>query len=85
MLTGVQGDISSKRMITVCAFLLVSLAFLVNIFMAIPLQEFVFNGMLYLTGAGLGFSAFEKFSPASKKDLNHHEFEPSSVQEETNL
>ena len=76
MVTGVQGDISSKRMVTLCSFLLVALAFLVNIFMAIPLQEFVFNGMLYLTGAGLGFSAFEKFSPASRNDLNHHDIEP---------
>jgi len=38
-------------------------AFLCNVFMEIPLEPHIFDGMLYLTGAGLGFSAFEKFSP----------------------
>ena len=66
MLKGINGEISSKRTITFLSFLCCMLAFLVNVFMAIPLEPHIFDGMLYLTGAGLGFSAFEKFSPAKQ-------------------
>ena len=30
--------------------------------MDIPLKEYMFEGMLWLAGAGLGFSTVEKFS-----------------------
>ena len=65
MVAGVNDDVSSKRVITFMSFLCCMVAFLCNIFMEITLQEHIFDGMLYLTGAGLGFSAFEKFSPSS--------------------
>ena len=67
MLTGINGEISSKRTITFLSFLCCMLAFLVNVFMQIHLEPHIFDGMLYLTGAGLGFSAFEKFSPSRKE------------------
>jgi len=62
MMSDVDGQISSKRFITIIAFLCLVLAFLCNVFAAIPLQEFVYDGMLYLVGSGLGFSTVEKFS-----------------------
>lgn len=62
MISDVDGQASSKRFITLCAFFCVTLAFLCNIFMQIHLEEFVFDGMMYLTAAGLGFSTVEKFS-----------------------
>ena len=65
MFQGVNDDVSSKRVITFMSFLCCMFAFLCNVFIAIPLEPHIFDGMLYLTGAGLGFSAFEKFSPAS--------------------
>lgn len=65
MFAGVNDDVSSKRVITFMSFLCCMFAFLCNVFMKIHLEEYVFNGMLYLTGAGLGFSAFEKFSPSA--------------------
>ena len=63
MLQGVDGITSSKRVITFVAFICVATAFLLNVFMHIHLEEHVFDGMLYLVMAGLGFSSFEKFSP----------------------
>ncbi len=36
-------------------------AFVANIFCEIPLKEYMFEGMLWLAGAGLGFSTVEKF------------------------
>jgi hypothetical protein len=63
MLKGVKGEISSKRVVTFLAFIWVSIAFLVNVFMQIHLEEHIFDGMLYLVISGMGLSAFEKFSP----------------------
>jgi hypothetical protein len=69
MLSGVTGNISSKRVITSIAFLLCCIAFLANIFGEIPLQQYIWEGMLYLVGAGLGFSTLEHFSkPNSNKE-----------------
>ena len=65
MFAGVNDDVSSKRVITFLSFLCCMFAFLCNVFMEIPLEPHIFDGMLYLTGAGLGFSAFEKFSPSA--------------------
>lgn len=62
MMSDVDGQISSKRVVTLLGFLCLMIAFLVNVFMQIPIEEFVYNGMLYLVAAGLGFTTFEKFS-----------------------
>ena len=62
-LKGLDGHVSSKRLVTMIAFACIVIAFIVNVFMAIPLQEHVYDGMLYLVMAGMGFSSFEKFSP----------------------
>ena len=69
ILSDVDGVLSSKRVITMLSFLCVMTAFCVNLAWSIPLEEFVFNGMLYLTAAGLGFTTFEKFS--RKTGVNH--------------
>lgn len=66
MLADVDGQVSSKRFITIVAFLCLVTAFMCNVFAAIPLQEFVYDGMLYLVGSGLGFSTIEKFSRDGK-------------------
>jgi len=62
MLNGVDGNPSSKRWITFIAFLLVALAFVVNIFFHIPIKQFIFEGMLWLTAAGLGVTSLDHFS-----------------------
>ncbi len=63
LLSDVDGQTSSKRFITLIAFLLLSTAFVCNIFFEIPLQEFVFDGMMYLVCVGLGVTVAEKFKP----------------------
>ena len=68
ILSDVDGQQSSKRFITLIAFALLAIAFLSNIFFEIPLQEFVFNGMMYLVCVGLGVTAAEKFTSNGKKD-----------------
>ena len=62
MMSDSDGQASSKRAITVSAFVLLAVAFLCNIFLDIKLQEFVFDGMMYLVCVGLGVTVAEKFS-----------------------
>jgi hypothetical protein len=76
MFKGVNDDVSSKRVITFMSFLCCMFAFLCNVFMEIPLEPHIFDGMLYLTGAGLGFSAFEKFSPATSVPQSKSDDQP---------
>ena len=66
MLTDINGDISSKRVITFLAFLLCSVAFISNIFWKYEVDSKLFEDMMYIVVAGLGFTATEKF--ASKKE-----------------
>jgi hypothetical protein len=62
MLTGIDGDISSKRVITFLAFLLCSVAFISNIFWKYEVDIKLFENMMYIVIAGLGFTASEKFT-----------------------
>ena len=62
ILNDVDGQKSSKRIITLFAFVMMCIAFISNIFMEIPLQKYVWDGMMYIVGAGLGFTTLEKFS-----------------------
>lgn len=75
-LKGLDGHVSSKRLVTLVSFLCIVIAFTVNVFMEIPLEEHVYEGMLYLVMSGMGFSSFEKFSPKhahSKPEDGHVE------------
>jgi len=65
ILMDVDGQPSSKRLITLISFLLITIAFVANIFIELPLKEYMFEGMLWLAGAGLGFATAEKFSRKS--------------------
>jgi len=63
MLRGVDGDnVSSKRVITFSAFILLTIGYISNIFLDIPLKPFIYDGMLYLVAAGMGITALEKFN-----------------------
>lgn len=61
-----DGKTSSKRVIGSIAFFLMCIAFIANLFFSIPMEEFVFMGMLYVVSGSLGFSVLEHFSPNSK-------------------
>ena len=57
---------SSKRVVTFLAFLLCAIAFLANVFMGKNVAQGLYDGMMYIVIAGLGFTASEKFSPINK-------------------
>ena len=62
LISDVDGQASSKRFITMLSFFCLMLAFIVNVFYQVHLEEFVYDGMMWLCASGLGFSTLEKFS-----------------------
>ena len=62
---GTDDNISSKRLITLLAFVMCSIAFMVDLFTTLTVAPQFFDSMMYIVIAGLGFTASEKFA---KKD-----------------
>lgn len=63
MLTdGTDELISSKRVVTLLAFALCSMAFISDLFWNLSVDPVVFEGMMWIAISGLGFTASEKFS-----------------------
>ena len=62
---GTDNFLSSKRVIAFSAFLLCAMAFCVDLFTNYTVTPALFDSMMYITIAGLGFTASEKFA---KKD-----------------
>ena len=60
---GVDGSVSSKRVITFLAFILCAMGFVVNLFWGFKIDEFIYNSMMYIVVGGLGFTGLEKFAP----------------------
>ena len=58
--------ISSKRVITFLAFLLCAAAFIAMI-CGTHIDQKLFDSMMYIVIAGLGFTASEKFAPTKEK------------------
>jgi len=63
-----KGKPSSKRIITFIAFFLMCVAFIVNLMFKIPMEEFIYEGMLFVVAGGLGFTALEHFSPGASNN-----------------
>jgi hypothetical protein len=70
MMRDTEGNFSSKRFVTVGAFLLLSVAFLVDVFIDINLPEYVWDDMMYIVILGVGFTASERFSTKKPKENN---------------
>ena len=58
-------SISSKRVITFLAFLLCAAAFIAMI-LGHPIDTKLFDSMMFIVIAGLGFTASEKFAPTKE-------------------
>lgn len=59
---GVNGSVSSKRVITFLAFILVSVSYIADQFFGYTAKEALFESMMYIVVAGLGFTLTEKFA-----------------------
>ena len=58
---GINETVSSKRVITLLAFLLCAYGFIADIH-GYKMTTALFDSMIYLVIAGLGFTASEKFA-----------------------
>jgi hypothetical protein len=59
---GVDGSISSKRVITIMATFLVALAFVLNLFWDLDVDANMYDSMMMIVVAGLGTTVAEKFA-----------------------
>ena len=59
---GVNGSVSSKRVITFLATTLVALAFVLNLFWNFTVEQFMYDSMMMIVVAGLGTTVAEKFA-----------------------
>lgn len=59
---GINGTVSSKRFITLMAFILCSVAFVSELFTTYKVSKETLDSMMYIVIAGLGFTASEKFT-----------------------
>lgn len=57
---GVNGTISSKRVVTLLAFLMCAYGFIAMIY-GYNVDSKIYDSMMYIVLAGLGFTASEKF------------------------
>lgn len=64
----VNGSVSSKRVITLLAFAMCGVAFMVDLFTEYKAESHLFDSMMYIAIAGLGFTASEKFAPKNKEN-----------------
>lgn len=60
---GTNGTVSSKRVVTALAMVLCSIGFVANLFWNFKIDPLIYNSMMYIVVAGLGFTASEKFAP----------------------
>lgn len=65
---GTDDGISSKRVVTILAFLMCSAGFIGDLFWDLQVKDAVYESMMYIVIAGLGFTASEKFSKIKKTD-----------------
>jgi hypothetical protein len=66
---GADGTWSSKRVVTFAAFVFCSIAFFANLFFNYEVQEYMFEGMIFIAIAGLGATVTERF--ADRKSSNN--------------
>lgn len=59
---GHNNSVSSKRVITFLAFLLCGVSLIVDLFTDYTVTPELFDAMMYIVVAGLGFTASEKFT-----------------------
>ena len=58
---GINNSVSSKRVITLLSFILCAYGFIASIY-GYPIDAKIFDSMMYIVVAGLGFTASEKFA-----------------------
>ena len=58
---GTDGSLSSKRVVTIICTILMITGFLGNMFFGYKIDDNIYNSIMYVVVAGLGFTCLEKF------------------------
>ena len=66
----INGTVSSKRVVTLMAFILCAISMMSEQFFNYKLNSSAFESMMYIVIAGLGFTASEKFALSKKEKEN---------------
>ena len=66
----INGTVSSKRVVTLLAFILCAISMMSEQFFNYKLNSSAFESMMYIVIAGLGFTASEKFAPSKEGKEN---------------
>ena len=74
----VDGHGSSKRIITILAFIFLSIGYFAHIFFGKVIGDTIWEGMLWVVMAGMGVATVEKFS---RKGVVYDNSEPESEPE----
>lgn len=62
VLQDTHGAYSSKRFVTLLCTILMILGFLMDLFTEYTVSQFMYEAIMYIVVAGLGFSGAEKFA-----------------------
>lgn len=65
---GTDSEISCKRVVTILSFGLCATAFIGDLFWNLDVKDSIYEGMMYIAIAGLGFTASEKFGKQKKEE-----------------
>ena len=57
-----DGKVSSKRLVTLLAFLMMATGFISNLFWKFTIDQNIYDSMKWIVISGLGFTASEQFS-----------------------
>ena len=63
-----NSTISSKRVVTLLAFIMCCVGFIADMY-GYKVRPELFDAMMYIVIAGLGFTASEKFTPSKQKGI----------------
>ena len=57
------GNPSTKRWVAVVSTPLIAIGYIANLFWDFTIEEFIFNGVMYIVIGTLGITGVEKFAP----------------------
>jgi hypothetical protein len=64
IMSDINGNLSSKRLVTIISLALISAGYIANLVYGKVVDENMFNSIMYIVIAGLGFTGAEQFAPA---------------------
>jgi len=64
IMSDINGNLSSKRLVTVIALMLIVAGYVANLVYGKVVDQNMFNSVMYIVIAGLGFTGAEQFAPA---------------------